>query len=181
MDILISSNLERLLYHLGKNDGEYVSQLMQQLREKGRYEISASMYSELRSKFYGGFATEDQIKEMIRKTFEEEQYLIDTHTAAAAHVYEAYRQQTKDTTPTVILSTASAYKFADNVLHAVTKETKDSFEAIEALEKVTNVPMHPALKSIAKAELLHTQVCDTEKIIPLIKKTTEGESIRCFK
>lgn len=170
MDILISSNLERLLYHLGKNDGEYVSQLMQQLREKGRYEISASMYSELRSKFYGGFATEDQIKEMIRKTFEEEQYLIDTHTAAAAYVYEVYRQQTKDTTPTVILSTASAYKFADNVLHAVTRETKDSFEAIEALEKVTNVPMHPALKSIAKAELLHTQVCDIEEIIPLIKK-----------
>lgn len=170
MDILISSNLERLLYHLSGSDAAYVADLMRQLYEKGIYEIKQPMQEALRRNFYAGFAEEEQIRQMIRKTFEKENYLIDTHTAAAAFVYEQYAEQTGDKTPTVILSTASAYKFADSVLHALSAERKGSFEAIDELEKVTRVSVHPALKSVAKAKLLHTQVCNHEEIIPLIEK-----------
>ncbi len=142
---------------------------MQQLAANGVYEVNDSIKKALQSKFYGDYAKEADIKKMIHKTFEQENYLIDTHTAAAAHVYERYQRQTGDSTPTVILSTANAYKFADNVLSAIAGQDSDSFEALRELEKVTKVPMHPALKKIEEAKLLHTQVCDKEEIIPLIE------------
>ena len=118
MDILISSNLERLLYHLSGGDGAAISKLMEDLENEKRYQVSGAVKEKM-SDFFGGFADEEETKKAIAEMYEKYGYLIDTHTAVAYKVYEDYRNATGDETPTVIASTASAYKFAVSVAEAL--------------------------------------------------------------
>ncbi len=158
MDILISSNLERLLYHVAGNDGDKVKELMEALGTEKKYEIDEKM-KEGMARFVGGFANVDQVSDAIGKLFREDGYLIDTHTAVGYCVYADYREKTGDKTPTLLASTASAYKFAESVAKALgLPEEKDGFAYIEAVAKATGVPVPYGLKDLENKPVLHDRV-----------------------
>ncbi len=160
MDILISSNLERLLYHLSGNDGEEISRLMSALEQDKKYEVSDKIREGL-SDFYGGFATVEDTNETIGRMYRENGYLIDTHTAVAYKVYQDYVTETGDKTPAIIASTASAYKFADSVAHSIgLGEESDGFAYVRALEKETGVRVPKALKDLDKKEIRHKGIIE---------------------
>lgn len=139
MDILISSNLERLLFELSGGDDALVREYMEQLKTTGRYEITAEMKEKLQALFYGGFASEADTTATITALYADG-YLIDTHTAVAAKVLEDYRRETGDNTVAVFASTASPYKFCDSVLNAIGETpVSDSVDRIAQLEKVSGV------------------------------------------
>lgn len=139
MDILISSNLERLLYHLTSENDVLIKDWFGKLKEQGRYEVNSSVKEQLKELFYAGCCSDKETKEQIGKTFSEEHYLLDTHSAVAVKVYEDYRKNTGDTTKTVIASTANPYKFGRAVYEAVggTNQPDDEFELIAKLEQLT--------------------------------------------
>ena len=157
MDILISSNLERMLYHLYDGDCAEVSRLMAGLKTCGKYQVSPAILEKLQSEFWGGFCDDDSAASAIRKLFAEHNMLCDTHTAVALDVVEQYRKATKDATPCVIASTASAYKFAPAVLPALTDEAlpADGFQIIEKLSSVTGTPIPAPLAGLNTREVLH--------------------------
>ena len=152
MDILISSNLERLIYRLCGHDADQCSQLMKALTAEGSYEITSEMKEQL-SDFYGNYATEAETAETISKVFEHAHYLIDTHTAVAATVYRKYTEETKDKTPTVIASTASPYKFTRSVMNAVDSkyDAMGDFELVDELSRITGVKVPQAIEDIRTA------------------------------
>ena len=137
MDILISSNLERLLYSV--SGSENVKQWMKQLSEDGKYEVNTAALDEIKAVFAAGCCNDDETKETIAKVFKEKSYLCDTHTAVAVKVYYDYKEKTGDSTPAVIASTASPFKFSAAVLEAVAGGTEglDEFEMVERLAEVT--------------------------------------------
>lgn len=137
MDILISSNLERLLYHLSGRDSEQTAAYMRSLAESGRYTVSDSVREQVQSLFYGGCADDRATKATIHDLFEKEHYLCDTHTAVAVSVYNDYVKATGDRTPAVIVSTASPYKFASDVLDAVEAGAAEGLSGIEAMERLS--------------------------------------------
>ena len=148
MDILISSNLERMLFELSGEDDQAVRGYMEQLKETGRYEISGEMKEKLQSLFYGGFATEEDTTATITALYADG-YLIDTHTAVAAKVLADYRRETGDDTVAVFASTASPYKFCDNVLKAIGEEpVSDSVERIAQLEAASGVKAPARLSAL---------------------------------
>ncbi|MDE6733718.1 MAG: threonine synthase [Oscillospiraceae bacterium] len=143
MDILISSNLERLLYHLtGENDA-LINEWFGALKSSGRYEVNADVKKKLGELFWAGCCDDTQTKAQIRKTFEEEHYLLDTHSAVAVKVYDDYRKATGDDTKTIIASTANPYKFGRAVYDAVNggDQPDDEFELIAKLEAATDTKM----------------------------------------
>ena len=141
MDILISSNLERLLYLLSGGDDALVADYMRQLSETGRYKVSDPIREQVQSIFIGGYASEGDTEKTIAVMKQEYDYLIDTHTAVAFHVLNQYRVRTGDMTKTVVASTASPFKFCDAVLDALNVTDKASGTALlEQLEQVTGVP-----------------------------------------
>ena len=157
MDILISSNLERMLYHLHDGDCAEVARLMTELKTKGRYGISRGRLGELQSEFWGGFCDDARAAAAIRKLFAERRMLCDTHTAVAVDVLEEYRKETLDTAPCVIASTASAYKFAPAVLPAIYDGPvpEDGFEIIRKLSQVTGTPVPPPLAGLNARPVRH--------------------------
>ncbi|MDR0570295.1 MAG: threonine synthase [Clostridiales Family XIII bacterium] len=158
MDILVSSNLERLLYHLSGDDPRAVSALMRDLDSAGRYEVGARIRDGLKD-FYGGFADVRRTNDSIGKLYEEEGYLMDTHTAVAYAVYDEYREASGDETPTLVVSTASAYKFADSVADAIGLDTdEDGFENIRRLHEKTGVRVPDGLKNLETKEIRHKEV-----------------------
>ncbi len=160
MDILISSNLERLLSHLSGGNGEEVKHLMEQLDTDKVYEVS-NRIKEGMKEFYGGFADEEMTKTAIADMYEKNNYLMDTHTAVAYKVYEEYREKTRDVTPTVIASTASAYKFAESVSNAIGITGKENgFEYLRTLAEKTGVKVPTGLQDLDKKEIRHTGVID---------------------
>jgi len=169
MDILISSNLERLLYHLSGDDPEEIRGLMKQLDETGRYEVSDRIKSGMES-FWGGCATVEETNETIGRMYSENGYLIDTHTAVAYKVYEDYIRQTGDETPTLIASTASPYKFAESVALSIGLEKRENgFEYIEEIAARTGVPVPKALQGLDKKPVRHGDVIE----IPQMKNAVE--------
>lgn len=171
MDILISSNLERLLYHISGNDSEIIADLMNKLENEKRYELPDNMKEKMDC-FEAGFADEIETLSTIKALYESEDYLIDTHTAVAYHVYLKYRQKTGDDTPTVIASTASPYKFANNVITAVSKDTEGTeFELVKKLNEKTNVSIPNGLKDLDQKEVLHHTVIEKEEMIDEIKNS----------
>ena len=169
MDILISSNLERLLYHLSGNDGEEIASLMADLEKEKRYEVSGKIREGLVS-FYGGFATEAETKKAIGDMYWENGYLMDTHTAVAYKVYEDYRKETGDETPAVIASTASAYKFADSVAEAIgLPQFADGFAYISALNAKTGVRVPKGLAGLENKKVLHTGVYGKEELLDAVR------------
>lgn len=160
MDILVSSNLERLIYHIADNSSEITAQLMKALSTDGVYEVSGSMKAKL-DDFAGGWASGEKTAEAIYREYRDNGYVIDTHTAVAAGVYHDYAEKTGDKTRTVIVSTASPYKFANSVLAALKYEKlpEDDYEQAELLKKVSNTEIPAAVEEIRSAPVLHTKVC----------------------
>jgi threonine synthase len=160
MDILISSNLERLLFELTGRDAEAVKQMMRQLKEKQAYEITGSMKKTLESDFYADWCGEDETMASIKDMFEGYGYLLDTHTAVAADVYKRYKRRTGDNTKTVIVSTASPYKFSENVLSSLGEETKGSaaFETAERLAEISGIPVPRQILELENKPVRHSKV-----------------------
>lgn len=160
MDILISSNLERLIYHIAGNDWAKTKELMEMLAVEGSYSITDDMKREL-DIFEGGYATENETAETIRRIYKQDGYVIDTHTAVAADVYDKYKKG-GDTATTVIASTASPYKFTRSVMTAIDKsyDSPDDFELIDKLCEISKVSIPQAIEDIRSAEVLHDRVCD---------------------
>lgn len=157
MDILISSNLERLLFHLYGNDPEQIRPLMAALKKDGRYAVSADVLEKLQQEFYGGFCDDADTENTISELFHDHKYLCDTHTGVAVNVYRQYVADTGDDRPTVIASTASPYKFAAAVLPAVTKEPvpEDDFAKVELLSAITGTPIPKPLAELNGLPVLH--------------------------
>ncbi len=176
MDILISSNLERFLLELADGDTDQVREWMEQLNAEGRYEISDSQKKLLNSVFFGGFAGDEKTCEAIAQYWQEEKYLLDPHTAVAAAVAGDYRRETGDNAPLLIVSTASPYKFAADVANAVGVNVQgDTFSAAEALENATGVPAPKAITELKSMPVLHTRVCDKDKMGEAVLAEFDGQ------
>lgn len=164
MDILISSNLERLLYHLSGGNSEEIKGYMDDLEKSSKYEVSQNIKSKLEN-FYGGFADVNQTNETIKSMYEKNDYLIDTHTAVAYKVYENYKKDTGDETKTIIASTASPYKFADSVAKSIgLGDEQNGFAYIDAINKKTGVKIPTGLMNLDKKEVLHDQVIEIAEL-----------------
>ena len=161
MDILVSSNLERLLWHLSGCDSELIRELMTALDKNGVYEIGGDMKDSLGAEFSGGFADMQVSHAALAALWKEEKYLIDTHTAVAYAVYKEYRAKTLDDTKTLIAATASPYKFAGSVAGAIGVQAGgDEFGTIENLEKATGLPVPQCLRGLDEKPVLHNAVID---------------------
>ena len=170
MDILISSNLERLIYKISGEDARKDTDLMTELKTKGSYAITGEMKANL-ADFAAGYATEEQVAKTIHDVYEDTGYVMDTHTAVAATVYKAYREDSKDDRKTVIASTASPYKFAGSVMSAIDQKYKgqDDFKLIEELQKVSGTEIPNAIKEIMNAEIRHNTECDVDQMEQTVK------------
>ena len=170
MDILISSNLERLIYKISGEDARKDTDLMTELKTKGSYAITGEMKANL-ADFAAGYATEEQVAKTIHDIYEDTGYVMDTHTAVAATVYKAYRKDSKDDRKTVIASTASPYKFAGSVMSAIDPKYKgqDDFKLIEELQKVSGTEIPNAIKEIMNAEIRHNTDCDVDQMEQTVK------------
>lgn len=170
MDILISSNLERLIYKISGEDARKDTDLMTELKTKGSYAITGEMKANL-ADFAAGYATEEQVAKTIHDIYEDTGYVMDTHTAVAATVYKAYREDSKDDRKTVIASTASPYKFAGSVMSAIDPKYKgqDDFKLIEELQKASGTELPNAIKEIMNAEIRHNTECDVDQMEQTVK------------
>ena len=171
MDILISSNLERLIYEIA---GDKTAGFMKDLKEKGKYKLTKEMKEKLEL-FVGGYAEDAEMSKAIADLYKKESYIIDTHTAVATAVYNKYRANTGDETCTVIASTASPYKFSRAVLNSIAPEydKKDDFELFDELHKISGVEIPEAIRDIISAPILHKTVC--------AKDGLEAEVVRIYK
>jgi len=165
MDILISSNLERLLWAISKKEAQKVKELMNSLKEKGYYRIDSEMKKRLND-FYGGFASQGESRQCIKEIFEKSKYLIDPHTAAAYAVYKKYIKETGDKTKTVIVATASPFKFTKSVMESIDSRYKkfDDFELIEKMSDLAQVPIPPGIRDIEKKPIRNKMVCRKEEM-----------------
>jgi threonine synthase len=172
MDILISSNLERLIYRIAGNDADKNAALMKSLSGNGRYEITPEMQAQL-SDFYGNYTSEQETADVIHDLYEKTGYIIDTHTAVAAGVYKKYKKETGDTdTKTVIASTASPFKFSRSVMKAIDAkyDAMGDFELVDELGRIGNVAVPQAIEDIRSAAVLHDTVCEVEEMPGVVKK-----------
>lgn len=163
MDILISSNLERLIYRIAGENAACNASLMAALAGDGKYEITAEMKEKL-GDFYGNYATQEECAAQIRSLYEDTDYVLDPHTAVAAAVYNKYKEETGDTTKTVIASTASPYKFTRTVMSAMDEKyaDMDDFALTEELEKISGVKIPDAITKIRNAPVLHNIQCEKD-------------------
>ena len=170
MDILISSNLERLIYRIAGNDAQKNADLMAALSGNGKYEITEEMKNQLVD-FYGNYATEAETAKTIKDLYEDCGYVIDTHTAVAAAVYKKYVDETKDTAKTVIASTASPYKFTRSVMEAIDEKyaSMGDFELVDELTKLANVAIPNAIEEIRSAEIRHNNICEVNEMQQVVK------------
>ena len=149
MDILISSNLERLLYDLCGRDDATIRDWFGQLGKTGRYEVSQDVKDQIKELFWAGCCDDEGTKQTIGDTFRKDHYLCDTHTAVAVNVYRQYKEATGDETKTVIASTASPYKFASSVLGAIADNIpEDEYEQIDELNRISGLPVPKALAEL---------------------------------
>ena len=171
MDILISSNLERLIYRLTGEDAQKCAELMQALSDGGEYTITEDMKKGL-ADFYGNYCSEEETNEAIHATYKSSDYVIDPHTAVAAGVYKKYLADTDDHTPTVIASTASPYKFTRSVMDAVAENTEDmdDFALADRLSEISGVKVPKAVEEIRTAPVLHDTVVDAPDMPDTVKK-----------
>ncbi len=191
MDILISSNLERLIYRIAGNDAEKNEALMRQLSEAGTYEITPEMREQL-AVFYGNFADERETADTIRTLFDETGYLIDPHTAVAASVYGKYRTETGDGRRTVLASTASPFKFTHSVLAAIEPDAYASagdeddsrknglsdMEMIDVLSDISGLPVPRPIEEIRNARIMHDTVCDVDEMESAVRSFLGMEGCR---
>ena len=170
MDILISSNLERMLYHLYDNNAQVINSLMKDLKEKGVYQVSPEVLAKLQKEFFGGYCDDANCAATIKKLFEEYHYLCDTHTAVAVNVYEQYIKETNDDTPCVIASTASPYKFASAVLPSLSGNAgDDEFAMLDKLSEVSGTPVPAPLANLHDKQVLHKTCVNKNQMSDFIK------------
>ncbi|MDY2699851.1 MAG: threonine synthase [Lachnospiraceae bacterium] len=165
MDILISSNLERLIYRIAGNDPDKNKELMNALAQGGAYAITDEMKAQL-ADFYGNYASEEETALKIHDLYDSTGYVIDTHTAVAACVYDKYKKETEDHKPTVIASTASPYKFTRSVMNAIDHkyDSMGDFELVDKLSELSKVEVPKAIEEIRTAPVVHDHVCDKNEM-----------------
>lgn len=174
MDILISSNLERLIYEITGENADECKKLMNALTSEGKYEITSDMKAKCKD-FVGGYATEEEVLERIHEIYERTGYVLDTHTAVASFVYKMYAKQSGDDTTNVVVSTASPYKFTRSVMEALEGhiETEDDFVLIDRLSEMSKLPIPNAVEEIRNAEILHDTVCEKDGMKEEVRKFLE--------
>lgn len=171
MDILVSSNLERLLYLISGNNNELVKDLMADLKEKGKYEINKNMKSILQDEFYGGCVFKEETEKTIKTTFEQYNYLLDTHTAVAFKALNDYKNETGDRTVSVVLSTASPFKFSGSVYEALFGSSeKSEFEIMKELAERTKVEIPVNLRGLENKKVLHKSLCEVDEMKDFVLK-----------
>ena len=169
MDILISSNLERMLYELTGKDDKKIALWQKQLKEEGKYTVDSDVLTKLKELFWGGCCNEEQTGKTIKETFDKYGYLIDTHTAVAVSVYEDYKKTSGDERPVVIASTASPYKFAHSVLDSLDIEVPaDEFEAVDKLSDSTKTSAPLPLSALKTAEVRFSNVCEKQDMSKVV-------------
>ncbi len=169
MDILISSNLERMLYELTGHNDKQVSLWQDSLKNEGKYTVTDEVFEKLKEHFYGGFCSEEKTSETIKETFKKYGYLIDTHTAVAVSVYNDYKANTADNRPVLIASTASPYKFANSVLEAIGETVPaDEFDAVKLLSEKTNTVIPSPIADLENAKVRFNNVCDKEDMCKVV-------------
>lgn len=172
MDILISSNLERLIFELTGKDQEKTLEFMSDLSTTGKYEITEDMKEQMNN-FVAGYASEEDTAKAIRFNYREDGYVLDTHTAVAAFVYNEYKNNNKkDHKKTIIASTASPYKFPVSVMNAIDEKYKDmdDFELVEELNKITGVDVPKAVDGLKNAPVLHQRECKPDEMQKIVKE-----------
>lgn len=171
MDILISSNLERLLFDIAGNDDKKINDLMSKLSTDGKYTLTKTMQNKITNLFWGGCCDDYFTKVQIWKTFAENDYTLDTHTAVAVDVYKQYVSETGDTTKTIIASTASPYKFNDSVLSALGVEIdgKNEFELLDLLKEKSETDIPKSLAELEGKEIRFSEIIDSDKMYDAIK------------
>lgn len=175
MDIVVSSNLERLLFHICGNDADKTQSLMTNLAQQGHYTIDEAMANQLND-FYADFTNEEETLERIQAVYEESGYVIDPHTAVADGVVERYRQKTGDDRPVIIASTASPYKFADSVLTALNHTlADDDFTRADDLEKLAGVAIPKAVTDLKNAPIRHHTVVDVKDMQQAVLKILQND------
>ena len=172
MDILISSNLERLLYQLCGRDDAVIRDWFGKLASEGKYTVSDSVKEKLQADFWGGFCDDEQTAATIRKTFEDYGYLCDTHTAVAVKVYQDYTAETGDKSKCIIASTASPYKFNDAVLTAISDEEipDDPFEQAEMLSRISGTTPPASLMELKTKKVRFTDSVEKEQMVEKVKE-----------
>lgn len=170
MDILISSNLERLVYKIAGSDSFKNSEFMNGLSKDGKYVISDDMKSKLKD-FYGNYSNEEETAETIKDLFEKTGYIIDTHTAVATSVYNKYKNETNDNSKAVIVSTASPFKFVRSVMNSINADydSMEDFDLVDKLSEIGNVKIPNAIEEIRSADVLHDTVCEVDEMEQLVK------------
>lgn len=170
MDILISSNLERLIYLVAGEDSVKTRELMEGLKSGGRYTITEEMKTKL-DDFAAGYASEEETAEQIRMIYEKTGYLLDTHTAVASYVCGRYQGETGDKKKYVVASTASPYKFAKSVMTAIDEKyvSSDELSLLEEMQQISGNDMPQAIEEVLNAEVLHTLECDVDKMKEIVK------------
>ncbi len=171
MDILISSNLERLIYRIAGNDAEANAALMKELTENGSYRITPQMKERL-ADFYGNYASQEETADAIRTLYRDTGYIIDTHTAVAAAVYRKYVAETGDHTKTVIASTASPFKFTRSVMDAIDPkyDAMEDFALADELAAIGGEKVPDAIEEIRTAPVRHHRVCEKEQMLEAVEE-----------
>lgn len=174
MDILISSNLERLIYLSCGSDADRTKELMRELSEKGVYTVTKEMRAQMED-FWGGSASEAENAAEIKRLYDDTGYLIDTHTGVASCVYQKYVKTQEDQKKTVIASTASPYKFSRSVMEAIkgSRDGKDEFALIDEMEQISGVPVPAAVEEIRDAKILHNRQCDPNEMKQTVSSLLE--------
>ncbi|MDD4780063.1 MAG: threonine synthase [Tissierellia bacterium] len=165
MDILVSSNLERLLYLISCKNNETVKELMTELSDKGKYEINEEMKKILKSEFYSGCVFKTETQNTIKNTYEEYGYLLDTHTAVAYKTLNDYKKETGDDSVSVVLSTASPFKFSSSVYESLYGYSeKQEFEIMKELSKRTMIKIPENLLGLENKKVLHNNLCKVNEM-----------------
>ncbi len=170
MDILISSNLERLLYELSGRDDVRVNEWMKQLSDNGYYKLEGAALEELQSIFWGGFATEQQTRDAIQDAFSKSSYTMDPHTGVGKWVYDRYKEETGDNRTTLLVSTASPFKFPGDVLQAIQgnragESRTDDLQILEQLSKVSSMEIPKPLQNLGDKPVIHTAECEIDQMV----------------
>ena len=178
MDILISSNLERLLYYITKGDTVQVSSFMAQLADNGHYNVGADYLTTIQQTFWADFVDDSETLQQIKAVYDEYNYLTDPHTAVAWQAGERYREQTGDHTTQIIISTASPFKFSESVLTAIEDSDntigKNEFEILQQLSELSGCPVPLALAALENEPIRHKMVCDKQDMFVVIKQILEN-------
>ena len=172
MDILISSNLERLLYYKSGKDADYIHGLMKSLEEKGSYQVRSDIFKEIQKDFYGGYCDDETCAAIMKEFYEEKGYVLDPHTAVGYKVMKDY--QKNDATPCVLLATASPYKFAPAVENAIFQQSnEDEFACMEELQRKSGARIPDSLLLLQGAKIRHKDVIDKEDMRDYVEKTVK--------